>query len=96
MTTTGDNFHSAGDLFRNSLDRMVKPEFILARIPEGSAYEKPVPSDRCPECGDEIPEETETEGPVYWKVTDEPFCGMECVVKRHRKWLKEQRGIAGN
>lgn len=45
--------------------------------------------DVCPQCGDGIPEEDDLtgEGPVYWKVTDEPFCSMECVVLRHRRWL---------
>ena len=47
--------------------------------------------DECPECGDEIPDDDDLtgEGPVYWKVTDEPFCSMECVAVRHRKWMKE-------
>lgn len=44
---------------------------------------------KCPECGDVVPEESELEGPVYWTLSEEPFCGMECVVKRHRRWLKE-------
>lgn len=88
MTATGEPNQKMRLL--NSLMRSLTP------IPEGAEYPEPAMIDLCPECGDAIPEETETEGPVYWKVTDEPFCGMECVVKRHRKWLKEQRGIAGN
>lgn len=43
----------------------------------------------CPWCGTDVPEEGPLEGPVYWTVSDEPFCGMECVVAQHRKWLKE-------
>jgi hypothetical protein len=48
--------------------------------------------DRCPRCGDEIPPDDDAtgEGPVYWKISDEPFCSMECVIARHRAWLKEK------
>jgi endogenous inhibitor of DNA gyrase (YacG/DUF329 family) len=44
----------------------------------------------CPRCGDAIPEENDAtgEGPVYWTVTGEPFCSMECVIGTHRSWLK--------
>jgi endogenous inhibitor of DNA gyrase (YacG/DUF329 family) len=44
----------------------------------------------CPRCGDAIPEEDDAtgEGPVYWTVTGEPFCSMECVIGTHRSWLK--------
>ena len=47
---------------------------------------------RCPRCGDEIPPEDDAtgEGPVYWKVSDDAFCSMECVIFTHRKWLKEK------
>lgn len=47
----------------------------------------------CPECSDVIPEDNDAtgEGPVYWTVDNAAFCGMECVVKRHRKWLKENK-----
>ena len=40
----------------------------------------------CPECGNGIPEESDEtgEGPVYWTLSDEPYCGMECVIARHR------------
>jgi endogenous inhibitor of DNA gyrase (YacG/DUF329 family) len=27
---------------------------------------------------------------VYWTISDEPFCSMECVIARHRAWLKEK------
>jgi endogenous inhibitor of DNA gyrase (YacG/DUF329 family) len=47
----------------------------------------------CPGCGEAIPEENDEtgEGPVYWTVDNTAFCGMECVVKRHRAWLKENK-----
>lgn len=48
----------------------------------------------CPRCGDFTPPENDVtgEGAVYWKITDEPFCSMECVVGYHRTWLEaEQR-----
>lgn len=31
------------------------------------------------------------EGPVYWTMSDAPYCGMECVIFTHRKWLRENR-----
>jgi hypothetical protein len=47
----------------------------------------------CPGCDGDVPKENEStgEGLVYWKVTNEAFCSMECVVKKHRQWLKEQK-----
>jgi hypothetical protein len=49
---------------------------------------------RCPRCGDEIPEENDAtgEGPVYWTITGEDFCSMECVIWTHRIWLKTAEG----
>lgn len=46
----------------------------------------------CPRCGDDIPPDNDEtgEGPVYWKVSDEPFCSMECVIFMHRQWLKRK------
>lgn len=48
---------------------------------------------RCPYCGGEIPEENDEtgEGPVYWTISDEPYCSMECVIATHRAWLKQQK-----
>lgn len=46
----------------------------------------------CPRCGDEIPLENDAtgEGPVYWMLTGDPFCSMECVIWVHREWLKRK------
>lgn len=45
----------------------------------------------CPWCGTGVPDDCEKrgEGPVYWTVSQEPHCSMECVIAHHRKWLKE-------
>jgi endogenous inhibitor of DNA gyrase (YacG/DUF329 family) len=47
---------------------------------------------RCPRCGDEIPEENDEtgEGPVYWTLSDKPYCSMECVIFTHRQWLENE------
>lgn len=44
----------------------------------------------CPRCGNWIPLEDDatSEGPVYWTLTGDPFCSMECVIWVHREWLK--------
>ncbi len=82
-----------GEIFRKTLN-LVKPGFILSPIPESGTYGKPVtPSpDKCPWCNSDVPEDDDAkgEGPVYWTVSDEPYCSMECVIAQHRKWLKEQ------
>lgn len=46
----------------------------------------------CPRCGDIVPPECDAtgEGPVYWTVSEEPFCSMECVVYTHRRWLEQK------
>ncbi len=46
----------------------------------------------CPRCGDEIPPDNDAtgEGPVYWTLSGDPFCSMECVIFTHRQWLKEK------
>ena len=144
MSTPGEKIPGASELFSRTLGKAVKPGFMLARIPEGGAYQKPVASspdkcpecggesvmsttaewclhkkadwvevttlgeehhtfldpacggyrrehaDRCPRCGDHIPEETETTGAVYWTETEEPYCSMECVIWTHQEWLKER------
>ena len=48
----------------------------------------------CPRCGDEIPPEDDAtgEGPVYWKISGEAFCSMECVIYTHREWCKTAEG----
>ncbi len=50
----------------------------------------------CPRCGDEIPPDNDAtgEGPVYWTISEEPFCSMECVIFVHRMWLKRKEGRA--
>lgn len=49
-------------------------------------------SQRCPRCGDTVPEENDDtgEGPVYWTRSDLPFCSMECVVAQEREYLGRQ------
>lgn len=95
MSTPGEKNPGASELFSHTLGNAVKPGFTLARIPEGGAYQKPVTSSpkKCPRCNEEIPEDNDAtgEGPVYWTESDEPYCGMECVVAQHRKWLKEKK-----
>lgn len=85
---------TSGELLRRILAKTVRPGFTLARIPESGAYQKPVPvsADKCPWCNGEVPEDDDArgEGPVYWTVSDEPYCSMECVIAQHRRWLKEQ------
>jgi hypothetical protein len=51
------------------------------------------PTETCPYCDSEIPEENEEtgEGPVYWIVNDTAMCSMECVVATHRRWLRENK-----
>lgn len=48
--------------------------------------------ERCPRCGDEIPPDDDAtgEGPVYWTLSGDPFCSMECVIWVHREWLKRK------
>lgn len=82
MTIPGKKMQLLGELMQS-----------LTPIPEGAQYQSTVPLSACPRCGEEIPEDNDTtgEGPVYWTQSEEPYCGMECVVAQHRKWLKEQK-----
>lgn len=45
----------------------------------------------CPACGEPIPEEGDGEEPVYWKITGDAHCSMECVIGRHRQWLEREK-----
>lgn len=49
-------------------------------------------SQRCPRCGDTVPEDNDDtgEGPVFWTRSDLPFCSMECVVAQERQYLAER------
>lgn len=59
----------------------------------GSETSTPSSSTPCPRCKNPVPEDDEHtgEGPVYWTVTGEPFCSMECVIGQSRDWLEEER-----